>query len=240
MSANGRRQRGTGGWGKGGSLGVSPPTSLPGVSSQLQLSLNRLPDSRSDPAPVAPSPPFVLDGRGFLPRPLSPCFTESCLQPRLLYITCRTNSLGSIPSVINTWRDFCFPGQPLTIQMVGHLVPWALGICRTWILIVYCACSESTGSTSSLSIALPGKLCIPPILLVKYLLLITYYPRGCFSLFSRFYGQMPGSVYLFLGFVSGGRMGGIFYLFSLVKKSTFLTDLSFCLFFFFFLSFIEM
>lgn len=82
------------------------------------------------------------------------------------------------------------------------------------------ACSESTTSASSLSIALLRKLCIPPILSVKYLLLITYYPGG-WLLFSRFYGQMSGSVYLFLGFISGIGMRGVIYLFPLVEKSHF-------------------
>ena len=37
---------------------------------------------------------------------------------------------------------------------------------------------------------------------------------------------MPGSVYLFLGFVSGIGMRGLFDLFPLVEKSDFLIDIS--------------
>lgn len=46
-----------------------------------------------------------------------------------------------------------------------------------------------------------------------------------FSLFSRFYGQMRGSAYLFLEFVSSAAMGGVFYPFPLAEKSNFLTEI---------------
>lgn len=84
----------------------------------------------------------------------------------------------------------------------------------------------ATVRARSLAITLPGKLCILLILLVKYLLLITYYPTDGFSLFSRLYGQTPGSVYLFLGFGSGVGMDGIIHLFPFIEKSNFLIEIS--------------
>lgn len=63
------------------------------------------------------------------------------------------------------------------LHISGHLVCRALGICRTLIVIAH-VLVLATVRARTLAIALPGKLCILLILLVKYLLLITYYPRG--------------------------------------------------------------
>lgn len=46
------------------------------------------------------------------------------------------------------------------------------------LIVTACVLVQNPVRASSPSIALLRKLCLPPILLVKYLLLITYYPRG--------------------------------------------------------------
>lgn len=63
---------------------------------------------------------------------------RSGFQPRIIWVSLLNpvcyKFLYYIPSVINAWRGFCFPRQPLTAQVAGHLVCGTLGICRTLIV----------------------------------------------------------------------------------------------------------
>ena len=168
VSANGRHWKETGGWGK--EEHVSPPAPLPGVSSlaaapaftaQACLVSSTL-GSRSTVSSLC----FSSFRWAWLPAqiPLRGChWTLFAIQTPPDDLCSR--SLCYMSSVINTWRGFCFPGQPLTIHIGGLLVCRTLGIHRTLSSPV-CLFGSAVSSRSQ-AIALPQKLCILLILLVK-------------------------------------------------------------------------